>query len=119
MKCSRSFCGSPSRGLPMMGLGDFIGGPFGRTMRGPPSGLGTHPRWHHRRWFEYPRSSRQLRPDATGYQLRANVAWQEFVLLQELLDQIGKDGPGQAAAEWNAGDILAADSGEMGNDVAG
>ena len=42
------------------------------------------------------------------------------MLLQELLDQVGKDAPGQgAAAEWHAGDILAADSGEMGNDLIG
>jgi len=65
-------------------------------------------------------SSRRCRPHADGYRLRASVPRQEFVLLQELLDQVGKDGPRQgAAAEWNAGDILAADSGEMGNDLTG
>ena len=59
-------------------------------------------------------------PDATGSRLRATVLRQEFVLLQELLDQVGKDAPGQgAAAKWNAGDIPAADSGEMANDLIG
>jgi len=40
------------------------------------------------------------------------------VLLQELREQVGKNAPGQSAGvEWNAGDILAADSGEMGDDL--
>src|SRR5215813_8522083 len=64
-------------------------------------------------------SSRRCRPEANAYRLRANVLRQKFAL-QELLDQVGKDGARQgAAAEWNAGDILAADSGEMGNDLTG
>jgi len=45
---------------------------------------------------------------------------QEFVPLEELLDHVRKDAPGQGtAAEWNAGNIPAADSGEMGNDLTG
>jgi len=64
-------------------------------------------------------SARRCRPEANAYRLRANVLRQKFVL-QELLDQVGKDAARQgAAAEWNAGDILAADSGEMGNDLTG
>jgi len=51
---------------------------------------------------------------------RATVLRQEFVLLEEFLDQVGKARAGQrAAAEWNAGDIFASDSGEMGNDLTG
>src|SRR5215510_6137132 len=73
------------------------------------------------RRFENHRSWRRCRPDTTGSRLRASKLRQEFVvLLQESLDQVGKVSPGKgAAAEWNAGDIAAADSGEMGNDLTG
>src|SRR5262245_6100935 len=63
---------------------------------------------------------RRCRPDATGPPLCAGMLRQEFVPLEELLDHVRKDTPGQgAAAEWNAGNIPATDSGEMGNDLTG
>jgi len=60
------------------------------------------------------------RPSAERPVTEAASAGGPMLLLQELLDQVGKDGPRQGvAAEWNAGDIRAVDSGEMGNDFTG
>jgi len=60
------------------------------------------------------------RPSAERPVTEAASGGGPMLLLQELLDQVGKDGPRQGvAAEWNAGDIRAVDSGEMGNDFTG